>query len=135
MVEQQARIFAILTSSFGVLALTLACVGIYGLMAYTVVQRTSEIGVRLALGAVPTQVLRMILREASGMSIAGIAIGLGASLALARLVRSMLYGITASDPLTLSGAALILLVVALGASWIPARGAASIQPMEALRHE
>jgi ABC-type antimicrobial peptide transport system permease subunit len=135
MVEQQARIFAILTSSFGVLALTLACVGIYGLMAYTVVQRTSEIGVRLALGAVPRQVLRMILREASGMSIAGIAIGLGASLALARLVRSMLYGITVSDPLTLSGAALILLVVALGASWIPARGAASIQPMEALRHE
>jgi ABC-type antimicrobial peptide transport system permease subunit len=104
-------------------------------MAYTVVQRTSEIGVRLALGAVPGQVLRMILREASWMSLAGIAIGLAASLGLARFVRSMLYGITASDPLTLAGAVLILLLVALGASWIPARRAASVEPMEALRHE
>jgi predicted permease len=132
---QQARIFAILTSSFGVLALTLACIGIYGIMAYAVVQRTSEIGVRLALGAIPQQVLGMILRESSRMSIAGIAIGLGASFLLARFVRSMLYGITASDPLTLSGAALVLLLVALAASWIPARRAASVQPMEALRHE
>jgi len=132
---RQPRIFAVLTSGFGVLALTLACVGIYGIMAYTVAQRTSEIGVRLVLGAVPRQVLQMILREASGMSVAGIVIGLGASFALARLIRSMLYGITASDPLTLSGACLILLLVALGASWIPARRAAGAQPVEALRHE
>lgn len=132
---QQARIFAVLTSGFGVLALMLACVGIYGIMAYTVVQRTSEIGVRLALGAIPRQVLRMILREASRMSIAGIVIGLGASFALARLIRSMLYGIGASDPLTLSGACVVLLLVALGASWIPARRAAGVQPVEALRHE
>ncbi|HZP07295.1 MAG TPA: ABC transporter permease [Terracidiphilus sp.] len=132
---RQERIFAILTSGFGVLALTLACVGIYGIMAYSVVQRTSEIGVRLALGAVPRQVLGMVLHEASRMSVAGIVIGLGASLGLARFVRSMLYGVTASDPLTLSSGALILLLVALGASWIPARRAASIQPMQALRHE
>jgi predicted permease len=132
---RQERIFAILTSGFGVLALTLACVGIYGIMAYAVVQRTSEIGVRLALGAVPRQLLAMILRESSRMSIAGIVIGLGASFALARFVRSMLYGITPFDPLTLSGAALILLLVALGASWIPARRAADVQPIEALRHE
>jgi predicted permease len=132
---QKERIFAALTSGFGVLALMLACIGVYGIMAYTVVQRTSEIGVRLALGAVPGQVLRMILREASWMSLAGIAIGLAASLGLARFVRSMLYGITASDPLTLAGAVLILLLVALGASWIPARRAASVEPMEALRHE
>jgi predicted permease len=132
---RQERIFAILTSGFGVLALLLACIGIYGLMAYTVVQRTNEIGVRLALGAIPRQVLEMILRDATRMSIVGIGIGLGASFLLARFVRSMLYGITASDPLTLCGAALILLLVALGASWIPARRAAGVQPMEALRHE
>lgn len=132
---RQERIFAILTSGFGVLALTLACVGIYGIMAYAVVQRTSEIGVRLALGAVPGQVLAMILREASRMSIVGIVVGLGASLGLARFVRTMLYGISASDPLTLSAGALILLIVALGASWIPAHRAAGIQPMQALRHE
>lgn len=132
---RQERIVAVLTSGFGVLALVLACVGIYGIMAYTVVQRTSEIGVRLALGAIPRQVLEMILREASRISIAGITIGLGASFVLARFVRSMLYGIAATDPVTLLGAALILLLVALGASWIPARRAAGVQPMEALRHE
>jgi ABC-type antimicrobial peptide transport system permease subunit len=129
------RIFAILTGGFGVLALVLACIGIYGIMAYLVVQRTSEIGVRLALGAVPAQVLAMILREASWMSAAGMAFGLAAALALVRVVGSMLYGVTAFDPLTFSGAALLLLLVALGASWIPARRAARIQPIEALRHE
>lgn len=129
------RIFAVLTSSFGVLALVLACVGVYGIMAYSVAQRTGEIGVRLALGAVPKQVLTMLVREASQISIVGIAIGLGASLVLARFVRSFLYGVKASDPLTLSGAGIVLLLVALGVSWIPARRAASIQPMEALRHE
>jgi predicted permease len=133
--QRQQRIFAILTSGFGVLALVLACIGIYGVMAYAVVQRTSEIGVRLALGAIPTQVLAMILSESSMMSVGGIAIGLAASFVLARFVRSMLYGVTASDPLTLSGAALLLLLVALAATWIPARRAANIQPMEALRHE
>jgi ABC-type antimicrobial peptide transport system permease subunit len=129
------RAFAVLTAGFGVLALFLACVGIYGIMAYAVAQRTSEIGVRLALGAIPRQVLAMVLREAFWMSGAGIAIGLGASFVLARFVGSMLYGVAPSDPLTLSSAAALLLLVALGASWIPARRASSIQPMEALRHE
>ena len=132
---RQERIFAFLSSGFGVLALLLACVGIYGIMAYAVVQRTSEIGVRLALGAIPHQVLTMILREASWMSFVGITIGLGASIVLARFVRSMLYGIAASDPLSFTGAAVLLLFVGLGASWIPARRAARLQPMEALRHE
>ena len=132
---RQERIFATLTSGFGVLALVLACVGIYSIMAYSIVQRTSEIGVRLALGAVPRQILTMVLREASWMSTAGIGLGLGAAFVLARFVRSMFYGITPSDPLTLSGAALLLLLVALSASWIPARRAATVQPMEALRHE
>ncbi len=132
---RQERIFATLTSGFGLLALVLACVGIYGIMSYAVVQRTREIGVRLALGAIPRQVWAMVLREASWISITGIAIGLGAAFLLARLIRSMLYGVTAYDPITLSGAALLLLIVAMGASWIPARRAASVQPVEALRHE
>lgn len=132
---RQERIFATLTGSFGVLALVLACVGIYGIMAYSVVQRTSEIGVRLALGAIPRQVLVMILGEACWISAAGIALGFAASFLLARSVRSMLYGIAASDPLTFSGAAVLLVFIALGASWIPAHRAASVQPMEALRHE
>lgn len=132
---QPERIFAVLTGAFGVLALILACIGIYGIMAYTVVQRTSEIGVRLALGAVPRQILEMILKDASHMSIAGIVIGITFSLLLARFIRSIVFGITASDPVTLSGAALVLLLVALGASWVPARRAAGVQPTEALRHE
>jgi predicted permease len=132
---QGERVITGLTSAFGALALVLATIGIYGVMAYSVAQRTSEIGVRLALGAVPEQVLAMILREASRISIAGIVIGLVASVVLAQFLRSLLYGVKAYDPLTLSGAALIFLMVALGASWIPARRAASVQPMEALRHE
>jgi ABC-type antimicrobial peptide transport system permease subunit len=131
----QERIFATLTGGFGILALVLACVGVYGVMAYSVARRTSEIGIRLALGAIPRQVLQMVLREASRLSALGIAIGLAASFPLARLVRSMLYGIAPYDPLTFCGAALLLLLIALGASWIPARRAASIQPVEALRHE
>lgn len=132
---RQERIFAILTSGFGVLALVLACVGIYGIMACAVAQRTSEIGVRLALGAKPRQVLGMILCEATWLSVVGIAIGFVAVLLLARVVRSMLYGVAADDPLTFCGAILGLILVALGAGLIPARRAAMVQPMEALRHE
>jgi predicted permease len=129
------RIFATLTSGFGVLALVLACIGVYGVMAYSVARRTSEIGIRLALGAIPRQVLEMVLREATWLSAVGIAIGFTASFLLARFVRSMLYGIAPYDPMTFSGAALLLLLVALGASWIPARRAANVQPVAALRHE
>jgi len=129
------RALAALTAGFGVLALMLACVGIYGIMAYAVAQRTSEIGVRLALGAIPRQVLAMVLREACLLSGAGIGIGLGGALLLARFVRSMLYGVVSHDPLTFLGTAALLIVVALGASWIPAHRASVIQPMEALRHE
>jgi predicted lysophospholipase L1 biosynthesis ABC-type transport system permease subunit len=132
---QQERIFAALTAGFGVLALTLACVGIYGTMAYSVAQRTNEIGIRLALGARPQQVLAMVLREASWLAMAGIAAGLLAALLLTRLVKSMLFGLQATDPASLAGVAVLLAVVALAASWIPARRAAGVQPMEALRRE
>jgi len=132
---RQERIFAVLSSGFGVLALALACVGIYGIMAYSVANRRNEIGIRLALGAQPRQVRTMILRESTWLSVAGIVAGVGTALFLTRLVKSMLYGIQPNDPLTISCGVLLLLAVALAASWIPARRAARVQPMEALRHE
>jgi predicted permease len=132
---QQERIFVTLTSGFGLLALALACVGIYGIMAYSVANRRNEIGIRMALGAQPGQVRGMILRESTWLAGTGIVAGLTASLLLTRLVKSMLYGIQPYDPTTLAGGVLILMAVALAASWIPARRAARVQPMQALRHE
>ena len=132
---QQERIFAALTSGFGVLALALACVGVYGVMAYSVATRTNEIGIRLALGALPRQVLAMILREATGISLGGVACGLVAALLLARLVKSMLFGLQPSDPVSLIAGAGLLIAIGLAASWLPAQRAASVQPMVALRHE
>jgi ABC-type antimicrobial peptide transport system permease subunit len=132
---QQERLFVTMTSGFGLLALALASVGIYGIMAYSVSQRTNEIGIRLALGAQPGQVRAVILRESTGLAVLGIVAGVSATLVLTRAVQSMLYGIQAWDPATMAGGVLILLVVALAASWIPARRAARVQPMTALRHE
>jgi ABC-type antimicrobial peptide transport system permease subunit len=132
---QTERTFAKLTVGFGVLALALACVGIYGIMAYTVAQRRNEIGIRMALGAQRSQVRGMILGESTWITAAGIVTGVGGALGLMQLVKSMLYGIQPWDPATLAGGVMILLAVALGASWIPARRAAAVEPMEALRHE
>jgi predicted permease len=131
----QERLFATLTSAFGVLALVLAAIGIYGIMAYTVARRTSEIGVRMALGARPRQVRLMVLRESGWMAIAGIVAGIGASIGLARLVRAMLYGLTPTDPMTLIGTACLLFAMAVAAAYGPARRASRIDPMQALRHE
>jgi len=132
---QNERVFASLSAGFGVLALALACVGIYGIMAYTVANRRNEIGIRLALGAQPGQVQRMILGESTWLAGVGIVVGVGAALLLTRLVKSMLYGIQPNDLPTVATGASILLVIALASSWIPARRAAGVQPMEALRHE
>jgi predicted permease len=132
---QQERVFVTLTSGFGMLALALASVGIYGVMAYSVANRTNEIGIRLALGAQPRQVLSMILREATWISLAGIVAGLGAAYVLARAIQSMLYGLRPADPVSMLSGALLLIAVGLAASWLPARRAASVQPVEALRHE
>jgi predicted permease len=129
------RLLVSLTSAFGFLALVLASVGIYGLMAYSVAQRTREIGIRMALGAIPGQILTMVLREASALSAAAVVLGVCASLLAMRLIKSMLFGIAPSDPATVWGAAVLLMIVATGASWIPARRAASVQPMEALRRD
>jgi predicted permease len=132
---QQERIIAALTVSFGMLALVLACVGVYGVMAYSVAQRASEIGIRMALGALPWQVLTMVLREGMWISAAGIACGIGASIFTARLVQSLLYGLKANDLVVFAAAALLLVLVGLAASWIPARRAAAVEPMQALRQE
>jgi predicted permease len=132
---QVERALAALTSGFGLLALALACVGIYGIMAYSVAQRTNEIGIRLALGAQPRQVRGMIVRESVWLALAGIAAGVLGVLGCARLVRSMLYGVTPNDPLTIAAGMALLFTVALAATWIPARRAAGVQPMQALRHE
>ena len=129
------RVFAQLTSGFGVLALVLASIGIYGIMAYTVARRTSEIGIRMALGARGAQVMGMVLREVGRMAIAGVVLGVGSALGLARLVSAMLYGLKAWDPATLAGIAGLLMVVALGAGFGPARRASRIEPTRALRHE
>jgi predicted permease len=132
---QQERMFATLTTGFGLLALVLACVGVYGIMAYTVSQRTNEIGIRLALGAWRGQIRTMVLREAAWIAGSGVVLGLGATLLLARLVQAMLFGVKPHDAVSLGGSCVLLLGLALLASLIPASRAASIDPMEALRNE
>jgi ABC-type antimicrobial peptide transport system permease subunit len=129
------RIFAELTSAFGILAVILAAVGIYGLMAYTVALRTGEIGIRIALGARMGQVLVGVLRDALWMALAGVLIGAGAALWMARFVSAMLFGLKAMDLATLAVTAGLLIAITLLAGFGPARRASRIDPLNALRHE
>jgi ABC-type antimicrobial peptide transport system permease subunit len=129
------RLIAQLTSLFGLLALIIASVGLYGVMSYFVARRTGEIGIRMALGATRTSVISMVFRGALFQVLLGLALGIPAAFLAARLVASKLYGIGAFDALSLSGATLILAVCAAVAVFIPARRAASIEPMRALRTE
>jgi predicted permease len=129
------RLIAVLSDGFGVLATLLAAIGLYGVIAYAVARRTSEIGIRMALGALPRDVLRMILREAGAMAAAGIVIGLMAALGLSRLVQSQLFGIQAADPGILAAAAAILALVALLAALLPGWKASRIDPVTALKYE
>jgi predicted permease len=131
----QEKTFSTLTTGFGLLALILASIGIYGIMAYNVARRVNEIGIRMALGAQSGQIRAMILREGVLLAIAGILLGVAATLPLTRLVATMLYGVSPTDPLTLIGATVILLAIALLAAFLPARKASVIDPTVALRHE
>ncbi len=132
---REEQLFTILCGSLTLLAIVLSCIGLYGLMAYNVARRTSEVGIRLALGARPQDVAWPILREALILAVLGIAIGLPVALAMSRLIRSTLFGIKPHDPVTIVGSVILLLSVAVLAAWIPARRAAKTDPMEALRYE
>ena len=133
-VSVTALALGLLTALFGVLGLVLAAVGLYGVMAYTVEQRTSEIGVRMALGADRGQVMKMVLRGAFSQIGIGLALGIPAAIGAGMLMSKQLFGVKPWDPIMIAVAALMLGVAALFASAIPARRAAGVEPMEALRN-
>ena len=131
----QERLIARLSGFFGLLALVLACIGLYGLLAYEVTRRTREIGIRLALGAETGDVLRLVVKQGFALAVVGAAAGVGAALGVTRYLKSMLYNVNAYDPVTLVLVAALLLLVALAACLIPARRATRVDPIVALRYE
>ena len=132
---KQERLLATLCAGLAAFALVLACIGLYGLLSFNVARRTSEIGIRMALGAQPGNVARVILGEAFLLAVVGIGAGLPVAFATFRLIRSQLYGVKPNDPVTLGIVIITMMAVALFAAWLPARRAAKIDPMVALRHE
>jgi predicted permease len=129
------RLMGEIFGSFGVLALVLATLGVYGVMAYAVAQRTREIGIRMALGAQAGEVLRMVVGRGAAIAAAGVAVGLLGAWGVSRVMQGILFGVRPGDPLTFGGVAALLLATALLASWLPARRAARVDPMTALRSE
>jgi ABC-type antimicrobial peptide transport system permease subunit len=124
-----------LVGSFAVLALLLASVGLYGVLSYTVAQRTAEFGLRMALGAQASDVVSGVLRSALVLACIGIALGLAGAFGVTRFLSSFLFGVSPTDPATLGAVAALLVVVTMLASWVPARRAAGVDPMSALRSE
>ncbi len=131
----QERLVARLSGFFGLLALVLACVGLYGLLSYEVSRRTREIGIRMALGAHRETVLKLILRQGLVLAIVGAVVGIGVAGGVMRYLASMLYDVRANDPVTMIAVAVLLTVVALAACYIPARRAMRVDPIVALRYE
>ncbi len=131
----QERMMAALGGGFALLALTLACVGLYGLLAYSVAQRTREIGIRMALGAQGPRVVAMVLKGGARLVVIGIVVGLPAAWAASRWVESMLFGLTPTDPAAIGGAIVLLIAAAQLAAYLPARRASRVNPLVALRHE
>jgi len=129
------RLVASFSTLFGLLALVLASVGLYGVMAHAVSRRTNEIGIRMALGAQPRQILDMVMRETLWLVILGVATGIPIAMGTSRLIRSELYGLSPSDPLTISMTALLMVGVAGLAGYLPARRAMKVDPLVALRYE
>ena len=129
------RFISVLSAAFACLATLLAAVGLYGVLAYTVSQRTREIGLRMALGAAPGRVRGMVLRQVGLMTIVGGVVGLAAAVALARLAQSLLFQMQGSDPFVLVASVVALTLVALAAGFIPAHRASQVDPMRALRYE
>ncbi|HEV2420739.1 MAG TPA: ABC transporter permease [Candidatus Acidoferrales bacterium] len=129
------RLISQISSAFAVLALVLACIGLYGLLSYEVARRTRELGIRMALGAQRKDLLRLVVGQGILLVLVGAAIGIGAAIGVTRFMSAMLYGIHANDPLTFIGVAVLLTVVALAACYIPARRAMRVDPIIALRHE
>jgi putative ABC transport system permease protein len=131
----QRRLAVMLITVFAAVALLLAAIGIYGVMSYAVAQRTQEIGIRMALGAERHDILRMVLRHGSLMAVTGIGLGIVVALGLARLITSLLFQVSATDPPTFSVVPLVLIAVALVACYIPARRATRVDPLVALRSQ
>jgi predicted permease len=131
----ERRFTMLLLATFAAVAVLLAAIGVYGVLAYLVSQRTQEIGVRLAIGATPEDVARLFVREGAGLTLAGVACGLAGALAVTRTLSTLLFGVTTTDPVTFASVAGALAIVALLASYVPARRAARVDPMAALRTE
>jgi ABC-type antimicrobial peptide transport system permease subunit len=131
----QRRLWSVLLTAFSALSLTLVAIGLYGLLSYVVTQQRREIGVRMALGAVPRSILRLVLAQGTRLVVVGCVLGVAGALGLRRLLSSLLFGVSAGDPASLLGALLVLAAVAFAACYLPARRASRVDPIIALREE